>query len=143
MVSLCYLPLKVRKDRGILPTSDETKLSLNIITEYRIPFVHHSSLSAKQRQDIKVQVDVLSYDRKSISEKAQKRMTTNLCRPGYINTISSVSVLDILDNVGVDSPLEIGALTSKVIIILLRSRNATVLGRRVSPDHCLHLTSDR
>jgi len=68
--------------------------------------------------------------RSRVDQRSRRRgvTTTNLCRPGYINTTSSVSVLDIFDNVGVDSPLEIGALTSKVIIILLRSRNATVLG---------------
>lgn len=53
----------------------------------------------------------------------------------------SVSVLDVLDNVGVHSPLEIGALTSKVIVIFLRRSNASVRGGSLA-DHSLHLASD-
>jgi hypothetical protein len=73
-----------------------------------------------------------SQDRDIVDQRAKSQkegLTTNLCRPSYINTRKSVSVLDIFDNVGVDSPLEIGALTSKVIVILLRRRNSAVLAR--------------
>jgi len=38
-------------------------------------------------------------------------------RPGYIKRLIISFCLDIFDDVGIDSPLETGVLTSKVIVI--------------------------
>jgi len=88
----------------------------------------------KQRQDIKVQVVMFVVAREdrdywSIKEQESQKegtlltMLTKLYQHQEYQCLS----LDIFDNVGIDCPLEIGALTSKVIIILLRRRNTTVL----------------